>query len=66
MQGVLQQGVVIPLQQIPIHFTVVKGDSVTETIEAKFLEMVEPVRIEKEFANIIPRTIMKRTEVLYK
>lgn len=52
------------LQQIPIHFTVVKGDSVTETIEAKFLEMVEPVRIEKEFANIVSRTTMKRTEVI--
>ena len=52
------------LQQIPIHFTVTKGDSVTETIEAKFVEMVEPVRIEKEFTNIVTRTIMKRTEVL--
>jgi hypothetical protein len=54
------------LQQIPIHFKVVKGDSVTETIEAKFLEMVEPVRIEKELANIISRTTMKRTEILSK
>jgi len=54
------------LLQIPIHFQVIKGDSLTETIEAKFLEMAEPVRIEKELANIIPRTTMKRTEILSK
>jgi hypothetical protein len=52
--------------QIPIHFTVVNGDSVTETVEARFVEMVEPVRAEKEFANISARTTMKRTEVLTK
>jgi hypothetical protein len=53
------------LQQVPIHFTVLTGDSVTETVEAKFVEMAEPVRTEKEFANIIARTTMKRTYVLH-
>jgi hypothetical protein len=42
------------------------NDSVTETIEAKFLGMAEPVRVEQEFTNIVRRTIMKRTDVLCK
>jgi len=49
---------------IPLHFKVDKADSITESIEVRFMEMVEPVRIEKELANIIPRTIFRRTEVL--
>jgi hypothetical protein len=49
---------------IPIQFTVIKGDSVTENIEARFVEMVEPVRVAKELINVNPRTIIKRSEVL--
>jgi hypothetical protein len=49
---------------IPIHFRVAKTDSVTETIEAKFIEMIEPVRIEKEFTNIISRTTLRKTEII--
>ena len=49
---------------IPIHFRAAKTDSVTETIEAKFSEMIEPVRIEKELTNIIPQTILRRTEII--
>jgi hypothetical protein len=49
---------------IPIHFKVINSDSVTETIDARFIEMVEPIRIEKEFINIVPRSNIKRTELL--
>ena len=49
---------------IPIHFRVAKADSVLETIEANFGEMIEPVRIEKEFTNISHQTTMRRTEVI--
>ncbi|MGD1045056.1 MAG: M28 family peptidase [Bacteroidota bacterium] len=52
------------VMMIPIHFSVAKADSVTETIEAKFTEMIEPVRIEKELTNIIPQTTLQRTEVI--
>jgi hypothetical protein len=51
-------------QFIPIHFKTVKGDTLTETIEAKFIEMIEPVRIEKELTNINPRTTLRHTEVI--
>ena len=40
------------VMMIPIHFKVAKSDSVTETVEAVFTEMIEPVRIEKELTNI--------------
>jgi hypothetical protein len=49
---------------IPIHFKVIEGDSVTETIEAKFIEMIEPVRIEKKMANITSKTTLRQTEVI--
>jgi hypothetical protein len=52
------------VMMVPIHFRVIKGDSVTETIEAKFIEMMEPVRIEKEMTNIIPQTTLRRTEII--
>ncbi|MCX6122582.1 MAG: M28 family metallopeptidase [Ignavibacteriales bacterium] len=52
------------VMMIPIHFRVAKADSVTETIEAKFTEMIEPIRIEKELTNIIPQTTVRRTEVI--
>jgi hypothetical protein len=49
---------------IPIRFKTAKGDTVTEAIEAKFIEMIEPVRIEKELTNISPRTMLRHTEIL--
>ncbi|MGA3287728.1 MAG: M28 family metallopeptidase [Bacteroidota bacterium] len=52
------------VMMVPIHFRVVKADSVTETIEAKFIEMMEPVRIEKEMTNIFPQTTLRRTEII--
>jgi hypothetical protein len=52
------------MMMIPIHFRAAKADSVTETIEAKFMEMIEPVRIDKELTNIIPQTTLRRTEVI--
>jgi hypothetical protein len=52
------------VMMVPIHFRVIKGDSVTETIEAKFIEMMEPVRIEKEMTNIIQQTTLRRTEII--
>ena len=52
------------VMMIPIHFRVAKSDSVTETIEAVFTEMIEPVRIEKELANIVPQTTILRSEVI--
>jgi hypothetical protein len=50
---------------IPIHFKVDNADSITENIEAKFLEMVEPVQIKKEFCNISTQTTLHRTEVIH-
>jgi hypothetical protein len=52
------------VMMIPIHFRISKADSVTETIEAKFIEMMEPVQIEKDMTNIIPQTVLRRTEVI--
>jgi len=49
---------------IPVQFKVINADSVTETIEAKFIELIEPVRIEKEMTNIFPQTILRRKEVI--
>lgn len=49
---------------IPISFKTAKADSVFEIVEAKFTELIEPVRIERELTNITPRTTLKRTEVL--
>ncbi len=49
---------------IPIHFKVAKADSVTETFQAEFVEMIEPVRIKKELTNIIPLTTMRWKEVI--
>jgi hypothetical protein len=49
---------------IPIHFKVDSADSVVETIEARFIELMEPVCVKKELVNIIPQTILQRTEVI--
>ncbi len=49
---------------IPIRFKVVGADSVKETIEANFIELAEPIKIEKELTNILPQTIMKQSEVI--
>jgi hypothetical protein len=49
---------------IPIHFRVVGADSVTESIEAKFVEVIESIQIEKEFSNIISQTTMRQKEVI--
>lgn len=49
---------------IPIHFKTTKGSPVTETIEAKFIELIEPVRIEKEGTNIIPHSTIQQTEII--
>jgi hypothetical protein len=50
---------------IPIHFSVSKEDSVIETIEAKFTEMIEPLRIEREMTNIKPQTTVRHTDVVH-
>jgi hypothetical protein len=52
------------VMMIPVHFRTAKDDTVTETIEAKFIELIEPVRIEKEMTNIIPQTILRRSEII--
>jgi hypothetical protein len=49
---------------VPIHFRVDKADSVTETIDAKFIEMIEPVQIKKALSNIIPQTTFRKTEII--
>jgi len=46
-------------------FQSIKTDSVIETIEAKFIEMIIPVHIEKEMTNINPQTILRRTETIH-
>jgi hypothetical protein len=52
------------VMMIPIHFRTAKTDSVTETLEAKFVELIEPVRIEKELTNIDSQTTLRRTETI--
>jgi hypothetical protein len=49
---------------VPIHFTVVRGDSVKETIEANYIEMIEPVTIEKQWTNVVSRTTITKSEIL--
>jgi len=50
--------------RIPIQFTAVKSDSVTETVEAKFSELIEPLTAEKPLTNIIPATTFRRTAII--
>jgi hypothetical protein len=52
------------VMMIPIHFRTAKADSITETIEARFVELIEPVRIEKELTNIDSQTTLRRTEII--
>jgi hypothetical protein len=52
------------VMMIPIHFRTAKADTVTETLEEKFVELIEPVRIEKERTNIVPQTTVRQTEVI--
>ena len=49
---------------VPLHFKAAQGDSVIETIEAQFVEMIEPLRIEKEGTNVISRTTIRQNEVI--
>ncbi len=49
---------------IPVRFTVVRGDSVVETTEANYIEMIEPVTIEKQWTNVLPKTIIRKTCVI--
>lgn len=49
---------------IPVHFKVAKNDSITEILEARFVEMVEPVSVERGLTNISPRTTVRHEEVL--
>jgi hypothetical protein len=52
------------VMMIPIHFRTAKADSITETFEAKFVELIEPVRVEKEMTNIFPQTTLRQTKVI--
>jgi hypothetical protein len=52
------------LLQIPIHFSILKSDSVKEIITAQFTETIEPVHVEKDLVNIIPKTTLYREEVV--
>jgi hypothetical protein len=49
---------------VPIHFTVVRGDSVKETIEANYIEMIEPITVVKQWTNVVSRTTIKKSENL--
>lgn len=49
---------------IPIHFTVIGADSVTESIEATFVEELEPIAVEKEMAAVIRRTKLTQSAIL--
>ncbi|MBI3788309.1 MAG: M28 family peptidase, partial [Ignavibacteriales bacterium] len=49
---------------IPIRFTVIGADSVTESLEATFIEELEPITVEKEMANVIRRTRVSQSTVL--
>jgi|WetSurMetagenome_2_1015567.scaffolds.fasta_scaffold23481_2 hypothetical protein len=53
------------VMMIPIHFKTAKDDTVIEVLEARFVELIEPVRIEKEMTNIAPRTTLKQTEIIH-
>jgi hypothetical protein len=48
------------LQTIPVTFSVSAKDTVTETIEAEFLQQLEPVTVEKELATYNSRTIITK------
>ncbi|MBF8249191.1 MAG: Zn-dependent exopeptidase M28, partial [Bacteroidetes bacterium] len=43
----------------PVQFTVVGADSVTESIEATFIESPIPLRIEKQVSAVIARTVIR-------
>ncbi|MBN1397512.1 MAG: M28 family peptidase [Bacteroidetes bacterium] len=47
-----------------IHFKVINADSVTESIDARFIELIHPVRIEKEMTNINSQTIIRQSEII--
>ncbi len=49
---------------IPIAFTVHGRDTVTESIEATFVQQAVPVRVSKEHANVMSRTVVRRSTVI--
>ncbi|MBI4428619.1 MAG: M28 family peptidase [Ignavibacteriales bacterium] len=45
---------------VPVHFTVVGADSVTESIEATFVQPLENVEVSKGTANVATRTTLRK------
>ena len=48
----------------PFQFTVVGADSVTESIEATFVEPPVPLRIEKQMSAVIARTVIRSSTIV--
>lgn len=48
----------------PFQFTVVGADSVTESIEATFVEPPVPLQVEKQMSTVIARTIIRSSTTL--
>jgi hypothetical protein len=49
---------------VPIHFKTTNADTVTETLEANFIELIEPVYIKKELTNSTSQTTLQRKEII--
>ena len=51
---------------VPLRITVVGSDSLTESIEAKFIEPIIPLTVKKEQASLVTRTTITATDVVRK
>ncbi len=49
---------------IPVQFEIADADSVTEKIEATFLEPIVPIQAEKDNGSMTYRTVLTRSEVI--
>jgi hypothetical protein len=49
---------------VPLQFTVVGADSVTESVEATFVEPPVPLQVEKQMSAVIARTIIRSSIIL--
>ena len=49
---------------IPVSFVVTGTDSITELVEATFVEPLTPVKLEREFVNPVYRSVVRSSAVL--
>jgi hypothetical protein len=50
---------------IPVRFASARPDSVTETVEAVFVQPIVPMTAEKPHASVVTRSTVRRTELLH-